>query len=157
MMERANENRDFLAHICFSDESTFTLNNEPNSQNTRIWANENPRFRIPTRTQYPQKINVWCGIFGGHIIGPFFIQGNLNGQRYLDLLNTQIIPALAVLQPDLRHQVWFQHDGCPAHSTEEVRRLLTDTFAGWIGRGGTIGWPARSPDLTPMDFFFGDM
>jgi hypothetical protein len=24
----------------------------------------------------------------------------------------------------------------------------------WIGRGGLIGWPIRSPDLTRMDFFF---
>ena len=23
----------------------------------------------------------------------------------------------------------------------------------WIGRRGTIEWPARSPDLTPLDFF----
>jgi hypothetical protein len=25
----------------------------------------------------------------------------------------------------------------------------------WIGRGGPIHWPPRSPDLTPMDFFVG--
>ena len=23
----------------------------------------------------------------------------------------------------------------------------------WIGRGGSIPWPPRSPDLTPLDFF----
>jgi hypothetical protein len=23
----------------------------------------------------------------------------------------------------------------------------------WIGRGGPIAWPPRSPDLTPLDFF----
>jgi hypothetical protein len=23
----------------------------------------------------------------------------------------------------------------------------------WIGRGGSITWPPRSPDLTPLDFF----
>jgi hypothetical protein len=23
----------------------------------------------------------------------------------------------------------------------------------WIGRGGPIAWPLRSPDLTPLDFF----
>jgi hypothetical protein len=23
----------------------------------------------------------------------------------------------------------------------------------WIGRGGPVAWPARSPDLTPLDFF----
>ena len=24
----------------------------------------------------------------------------------------------------------------------------------WIGRRGRIEWPTRSPDLTPLDFFF---
>ena len=28
----------------------------------------------------------------------------------------------------------------------------------WIGRGGPVQWPPRSPDLTPMDFFlWGEM
>jgi hypothetical protein len=31
---------------------------------------------------------------------------------------------------------------------------LNENFIGrWIGRGSTIKWPARSPDLTPLDFF----
>ena len=36
----------------------------------------------------------------------------------------------------------------------DVRRSLNTTFQGrWIGRGGPIRWPPRSPDLTPLDFF----
>jgi hypothetical protein len=57
IQERANDRR-FLSTICFTDESTFTLNNEPNVQNTRYWAQENPRVNIPTRTRYPQKIHI---------------------------------------------------------------------------------------------------
>jgi hypothetical protein len=59
IQERAND-RDFLSTICFTDESTFTLNNEPNDQNTRYWAQENPGVN---KTQYPQKIHIWAGIF----------------------------------------------------------------------------------------------
>ncbi|KAK9679657.1 hypothetical protein QE152_g39820 [Popillia japonica] len=77
--------------------------------------------------------NLMSGADGDHIISPFFIEENLNGQRYLDLLNTLTIPTLAVLQPDLRHQVWFQYDGCPAHSIREDRRLLT-CWMYWPGR-----------------------
>jgi hypothetical protein len=55
--------RGFLSTISFTDESTFTLNNEPNDQNTRYWAQENPGGNIPTRTEYPQKIHIWAGIF----------------------------------------------------------------------------------------------
>jgi hypothetical protein len=48
---RANVlNSGFLSTICFTDESTFTLNNEPNVQNTRYWAQENPRVnRTPQK------------------------------------------------------------------------------------------------------------
>jgi len=32
-------------------------------------------------------------------------------------------------------------------------QLLNDTFSNrWIGRGSTINWPPRSPDLTLLDF-----
>ena len=32
--------------------------------------------------------------------------------------------------------------------------VLNETFPGaWIGRGGPIPWPPRSPDLSPLDFF----
>jgi hypothetical protein len=49
---------------------------------------------ISTRTQYPQKINTWAGIFNNDIIGPFEIDGNLNSATYLDLLVTKVGPAL---------------------------------------------------------------
>ena len=42
----------------------------------------------------------------------------------------------------------------PPHVTLPVRRYLTETFGNqWIGRFGPQPWPARSPDLTPLDFF----
>ena len=34
-----------------------------------------------------------------------------------------------------------------------VRQFLNQHFANkWIGRGGPIAWPARSPDLNPLNF-----
>ncbi|GBL77128.1 hypothetical protein AVEN_12763-1 [Araneus ventricosus] len=33
--------------------------------------------------------------------------------------------------------------------------FLDTTFSDrWIGCGGPVAWPPRSPDLTPLDFFF---
>ena len=52
--------------------------------------------------------------------------------------------------------MWFMHDGAPAHITVDVRHFLDATYPQrWIGRGGPVIWPARSPDLNPLDFFFG--
>ena len=49
-------------------------------------------------------------------------------------------------------------DGAPPHWTKAVRDWLNSNLQQrWIGRGGVednnISWPARSSNLTPMDFF----
>ena len=45
------------------------------------------------------------------------------------------------------------HDGAPPHFSRVARQFLNRHFANkWIGRGGPIAWPARSPDLNPLDF-----
>lgn len=152
MVQRSNENRNFLLNFCTTDESSFPLVREPNPQNTRFWATENPHQVVATRTQYQQKLNVWMGIFQGNLIGPFFIIGNLNGETYLQLLQNNVLPALQQLRQNTQ-EIIFQHDGCPAHIVHPVRQFLNEHFTEWIGRGGTIEWPPRSPDLAPCDFF----
>jgi len=52
-----------------------------------------------------------------------------------------------------RGHVYLQHDGAPLHSSYEVRNFLNYRFPGrWIGRGGPHNCPARSPDLSPLDY-----
>jgi len=49
--------------------------------------------------------------------------------------------------------MYFQHDRSPPHSSHEVRNFLNYHFPGrWVGRGGPHNWPARSPDLSPLDY-----
>ena len=48
----------------------------------------------------------------------------------------------------------FQHDGAPAHFSRRVREFLNAHYPDrWMGRGGPIIWPARSPDLNVIDYF----
>lgn len=152
IMEMSNTDNHFLETICFSDETTFTINGEPNVQNYRYWDTDNPRLAIDNHSQYPQKLNVWAGILGSRIIGPFFIEGSLDSNKYLELLQNQIGPAIS--NYGRNNVIWFQQDGCPAHSSRNVTAYLNDCFNGtWIGRYGPVKWPARSPDLSPNDFF----
>ena len=45
------------------------------------------------------------------------------------------------------------HDGAPPRFSQMARQFLNQHFANkWIGRGGPIAWPARFPDLNPLDF-----
>lgn len=111
-------------------------------------------------TQYPEKINVWAAIAENRIIGPYYFEENLNGPRYLQFLQDYVIPNLVILFPNANNpaipneNLWFQQDGAPPHYAADVRRYLDQVFPNrWIGRRGSIEWPPRSPDLTPLDFF----
>jgi hypothetical protein len=54
----------------------------------------------------------------------------------------------------IRQRMWFLHDGAPAHFSLTAREHLNNTFPHrWIGRGGPVAWPPRSPDLNPLDFY----
>ena len=49
---------------------------------------------------------------------------------------------------------WIQHDGAPPHFSVDVGNHLSAAFLGrWIGRGGPIPWPVRSPDLNLLHYF----
>lgn len=152
--EKYLENQRFHRFIFFTDESTFHTNGHVSSQNSRHWAYENPNYVINKGSQRYKKVNVWCGIFYDRIIGPYFIEGNLNQHVYLDILEQFVLPFLNTLEPEVRNNMFWQQDGCPAHCTALVRQWLNDHFgAKWIGRFGPNHYPARSPDLSLLDFF----
>jgi len=53
-----------------------------------------------------------------------------------------------------RKGLYFQHDAAGAHYAVAVREWLDEKFPDrWIGRRGPFECPARSPYLTPCDFF----
>ena len=81
IMNRIQQDGNFINRILFSDESTFCLNGHVNRHNCRYWSDTNPYWMEQIHTQRPEKLNVWCGIIGYHVIGPFFINGNLNSEE----------------------------------------------------------------------------
>lgn len=154
MMSRIDDDHNFPSRIVFSDEATFELHGTLNRHNCRYWETTNPNWMRDDRTQYPEKLNVWAGILRNRIIGPFFIDGNLNAAKYEDMLRNQIVPAIREISGENFEHTWFQQDGAAPHYGRDVRAYLDAVFIDqWIGRRGPIEWPARSPDLTPLDYF----
>jgi len=50
--------------------------------------------------------------------------------------------------------MYFHHDGAPPHYTRRMREYLNESFPTcWLGRGGPVAWPPRSPDLTLLDYY----
>lgn len=140
-------------NILWTDEATFTRIGLFNQHNEHWWSNENPHVVRKNAYQVRFSVNVWAGIVNGTVIGPYFI-GRQNGPNYLHFLR-QVLPGLleGVPEEDLVN-LHYQQDGAPAHFHRDVRNYLDNEYRGrWIGRNGSIQWPPRSPDLTPLDFY----
>lgn len=145
---------DFPSRILFTDEASFTRDGVLNLHNMHVWAHENPRCTRAHASQRRFSINVWAGIIGDMLIGPYLLPERLDGNTYHTFLE-RVLPDLMVNVPAAtRRNMWFQHDGAPAHFSHSVREYLDRTYPDrWIGRGGPVRWPPRSPDLTPLDFY----
>ncbi|GFU45204.1 uncharacterized protein TNCV_4236311 [Trichonephila clavipes] len=147
---------DFHKRILFSDEAHFWLNGYVNKQNCRIWSEANPQVYVETPL-HPKKLTVWCALWAGGIIGPYFFKNDeghnvtVNGDRYRAMITNFFIPELN--NHDVQ-ELWFQQDGATCHTARATIDLLKDTFSDrLISRFGPVNWPPRSCDLTPLDYF----
>jgi hypothetical protein len=149
-----NRNQNLIPFILFTDEATFHRDGINNTHNAHQWSADNPFASVESNFQHRFSVNVWCGMIDDHLIGPAILENRVNGQSYLEFLQNNLFsPLLENVPLAKRMNMYFQHDGAPPHYTNQVMQFLNDNFAEkWIGRGSPINWPARSPDLTPLDF-----
>lgn len=144
----------FYRNVLWSDECTFNNNGVFNRSIHRYWSQQNPRVIVETNRQHRFTVNVWCGILGDRLIGPFFIDGTLNQDKYHQLLIQNLDNFLDELPLAELNRVFFQQDGATPHNARINVDWLNSKFGQkWIGTYGPVRWPARSPDLTPLDFW----
>jgi len=99
-------------------------------------------------------VNVWCGVLGNKLIGTFVFDNNLTGNTYEAFLRNELSGLLEDIPLMIRSQMYVQHDGAPPHYTWHVRDYLNESFPNcWLGCGGPVTWPPRSPDLMPLDYY----
>lgn len=73
---------------------------------------------------------------------------------FMEFIRDNLPILLEDIPLNIRQRMWLQLDGAPAHFQINVRNELDRQYPNrWIGRGGPQNWPARSPDLTSLDFF----
>ena len=97
-------------------------------------------------------ITVWAGICSDGLIGPFFFDGTVKAQSYLEILQQQFLPAAENLVN--LSEFHFQQDGALPRYGLIVKQWLNNKFSDrWLGCRSPIEWQALSPDLTPLDFF----
>lgn len=153
-LQQEGEEPDFASKVLFTDEATFTREGTFNTHNKHLWSHVNPHSTRERSHQVRFSVNVWAGIIDNYLIGPYLLPERLTGRIYWTFLD-EVLPELLETVPLAnRRGMWFQQDGAPAHFAIAVRHLLDDRYPNrWIGRGGPISWPPRSPDMAPLDFY----
>lgn len=153
-----------LEMFCFSDEANFDLNGHVNSQNIRQYAVKKtvdrehggcPDDHIQERS-ITKKLMVFAGVKADGIFGLKFLRNeSMNEPKYKRLLQYTVLPQLRANNGgDLTGLTWAQ-DGAPCHTARDNVRYLNRQFGpnNVISIGARREWPARSPDLNPLDFF----
>ena len=85
--QQLENDSDFYRKIIFSDDAHFWLNGFVNKQNMRYWSDSHPNV-LHESSLHPEKITVWCGLWAGGAIGPYFFRDDQdrhftgNGNRY---------------------------------------------------------------------------
>lgn len=154
LLQRLHQDRNMFSKIIFTDEATFSREGIFNSHNLHEWSHENHHNIREHGHQERFTVNVWAGIAGDYLIGPYILPERLTGEVYAIFLD-QVLPGLLQNIPNrILEETFYQHDGAPPHFSMAARDILNARFPNrWIGRAGPISWPPRSPDLTPLDFF----
>lgn len=136
-INQAQASDEFLDMIVWSDEASFKLNGRLNRHNCVYWSENNPQQIMEREVNLPG-VNAWAAISSRGLIGPFFIDGEVNGANYLELLQTQVMPAIQALYPNDDPLPYFQQDGAPPHYARVVRNYLDENtgnlLEAWIGR-----------------------
>ncbi|GFU06245.1 transposable element Tcb2 transposase [Trichonephila clavipes] len=128
-----------------TDESRFSWSSD--SHRILIWRERGSRnhpSNIIERDRYGGRgILVWGGIMlGSRTDLHIFEAGSVNGTRYC---NKILLPYVRLLRDAMGLQFLFMDDNAPCHRTVAAEQLLESED---IER---MDWPARSPDLNPIE------
>ncbi|GFT25985.1 transposable element Tcb2 transposase [Trichonephila clavipes] len=130
--------------VLFTDESRFSLSSD--SHRILIWRQRGSRnhpSNIIERDMYGGRgVHVWGGIMlGSRTDLHIFDAGSFNATRYCN----EILPYVHLFRGAMGLQFLLMDDNAPCHRTVAAEQLLESED---IER---MDWPARSPDLNPIE------
>ncbi|GFU72302.1 transposable element Tcb1 transposase [Trichonephila clavipes] len=127
--------------VIFSDESRFSLSAD--DHRTRVWRRtgqrSDPAFIVERHTAISQGVTVWGAISWDTRSSLVVLQGTLTARRYVDDTLTPIVLPMLSSRPG----AIYQQDNARPHTT----RLSQQCLQGY----DVLPWPARSPDLSPIE------
>ena len=130
------------ATVLFTDESWFLL--DMLDRRRRIWRRRGERYANCTIVEHDQygggSLMVWGSISVRSCTELLVLNGTLTGQRYInEVLQPVVLPFVQ------QHHVVLQDDNARPHRARIVQQFLQQNNV------DHLDWPARSPDLSPIE------
>ncbi|GFY06819.1 transposable element Tcb2 transposase [Trichonephila clavipes] len=143
--EHRNSGDNEWGRVLFTDESRFSLSSD--SHRILIWRERGSRnhpSNIIERDKYGGLgVLIWGGIMlGSRTYLHIFDAGSVNGTRYC---NEILLPYVRLFRGAMGLQFLFMDDNAPFHRTVAAKQLLESEDI------EIMDWPARSPDLNPIE------
>jgi DDE superfamily endonuclease/Tc3 transposase len=138
-------------NVLFSDEKKFNFDGPDGCQ--YYWADK----RIEPQT-YSKRVGgggsvmVWGGMCRYGTTKLCFLEGKQNSFAYSNTLESTLIPFIEKMREhDPSKKLIFQQDGASIHTSAHSK--------GWLARQDIepMPWPAKSPDLSPIENLWGDL
>ena len=89
-LRKCVEDPHFIENIVFTDETDLKKNGIVNFHNTHVWSDENLHVIEEFRNQHQFCINIWAGIVGDRIKGPYVLPNRLTGAIYHQFLSNEL-------------------------------------------------------------------
>jgi transposase len=135
-----------LKKIIFSDESNYAVINRKNRKLVRRHQNEkyNMRFIVPRLQGGGGSVGIWgCITYDGPGLCSIY-DGRMDQHKYIETLENHLIPTIDLYFGD-KSELIFQQDNAPCHKAKTVKSWFEENQI------QVIEWPARSPDLNPIE------
>ena len=103
------------------------------------------------KERHESKVMVSAGISYYGVTRLIFIVGTVEQNCYIDIL-THFQKELDMLSSQQTNLLYFQQDGASCHRSDKTMMKINEIFS---EKFLPVKWPAKSPDLSPIEFLWG--
>jgi transposase len=146
---------DNWSRTLFTDETEFLLHPTRGNPTTDIvWARRQEDVPAVEVDQYSPKLRVWGGISAQGKTRLVFYTGELDATAYQKILRRASPDFTSIFGT---HPWSFVHDGASPHKAASTNTWLSAHVPHHIPSGPGGAWPAKSPELNPIEQVWGIM